>query len=65
MLWFNLHPKFWKLCGYNIKLFNLFARDVEEGPWWGIGIFQINSRHLFYIGHSGVCILFVWILGAP
>jgi len=38
------------------KLLNWF----DNGPHnWGYGIFQIGTRHLFFIGSDGVSIFFI------
>ena len=58
--WFNLNPKpNLQIRGSYIKWFNCFDRDSNSGHFWGLGLLQINKRHLFYIGHSGISILFI------
>ena len=56
MNWFNAgFGQFGKF-----KVFNLFNRVAKDGEhWWGVGICQYGNRHLFYIGHSGVSILWI------
>lgn len=47
-----------------VKLWNLFRRCAADGDhWWGAGLLQIDTRHLAYVGHTGVCVGFVWVLG--
>lgn len=48
--WFNLHPKFFKVFGWRLKVFNLFCRVMDEGWCFGAGLFQCNGRHLIYLG---------------
>ncbi len=50
LTWFNLHPKFFHVLGLRFKWFNLFCRVFDEGWCWGVGLIQVNGRHLFYIG---------------
>ncbi len=58
--WFNLNPNFQgKIFGQNFKWFNCFHRKSTDGLYWGFGIFQIGKRHLFYVGFTGVSILFI------
>lgn len=38
-------------------LFNHVTNDDQH--WWGLGVLQIGKRALFYVGHSGVSVLFV------
>jgi hypothetical protein len=50
--------------GIRVVPWNLFRRHTSDGDrWWGGGILQIGNRHLFYVGHTGVCIGFVWVAG--
>lgn len=57
--WFNASPRFVKVRGVNVRLWNLFNRNFVEGHWWGVGVLQIGSRHLFYVGHDRVYIGFL------
>lgn len=59
--WFNLNPKFnGKLFGrYLFKWFNCFRRVSVGGTYWGIGILQVENRHLFYIGFNGMSVLWI------
>ena len=58
--WFNLHPDFYTVWGLNVKLFNCFNRHTDEGEhFWGFGVLQIGSRHLFCVSTSGVSVLFL------
>jgi hypothetical protein len=42
------------------KLFNLFNRVTSDNQhWWGCGLCQYCQRHMFYVGHSGVSILWI------
>ena len=60
--WFNVSSRAFKVGSVYCKVFNCFNRvnaDDEGIHWWGIGIGQIGNRHLFYIGHSGISILYI------
>lgn len=62
--WFDIGGPCFKLnYGRRVRfvwLWNLFNRHTADGDhWWGIGVFQIGNRHLFYVGHNGVSIAFV------
>jgi hypothetical protein len=57
--WFNASPEFIKIWKHNFKLFNLFNHRAKCGHYWGVGIIQVGQRHLFYIGDSGLSILFL------
>lgn len=50
LTWFNLHPDFFNVLGLRFKFYNLFYRVFDEGWCWGVGLIQINGRHLFYLG---------------
>jgi hypothetical protein len=53
--WFNWSgPRF---CG--VRLWNLFNRRSTDGHFWGVGILQWRKRHLCFIGHCGVSVLFI------
>lgn len=42
------------------KLFNLFHRVVNTGQrFWGIGVCQYKRRHFFFVGTSGISILWI------
>jgi hypothetical protein len=50
--------------GIYVVLWNLFRRvTAEDGTWWGIGLLQIERRHLAYVGSSGLCLAFLWLTG--
>jgi hypothetical protein len=64
MTWFNWSAPALVVGHHNqrvayIWLWNLFNRVSDQGHWWGVGLLQINNRHLFYIGDAGVSILFL------
>lgn len=40
-------------------LWNLFNRVSRDGHTWGVGVLQVQNRHLFYVGSGGVSICFV------
>jgi hypothetical protein len=43
-----------------MRLYNCFNHHTADGEhWWGVGILQIARRHLFYVGDSGISILFL------
>lgn len=43
-----------------IRAWNLFNCRTRDGyHYWGAGILQINGRHLLYVGHEFVSVLFV------
>lgn len=62
--WCNVGgPVIWCTCSnlkrIRIKLWNAFNRETLDDHYWGYGLLQIGSRHLFFVGHSGVSILFI------
>ena len=58
--WFNANPNLNRTKkGTYWSLFNLFNRVSNQGHFWGFGVLQIGSRHLFFIGSEGVSILFI------
>lgn len=58
--WFNLGCPKIKVFGRNVWLWNCFNRKTSDGDhWWGVGLLQVGSRHLFFVGHCGVSVLFV------
>ena len=57
--WFNVGSPALLLNRLYIRAWNLHNRVSTDGHFWGIGILQISSRHLFYIGHDSVSILFI------
>jgi hypothetical protein len=46
------------IIGY-VWLWNLFNRVSTDGHFWGVGVLQIQNRHLFFIGDQGISILFI------
>lgn len=60
--WFNISAPYWLIGPVRLRLWNLFNRRAQDGHYWGLGLLQINGRHLLYIGHSGVGLFF---LGMP
>ncbi len=57
---FNISPRFIHTFGVIWKPYNCFNRVTSDGDhWWGIGLFQIQGRHLFYIGSAGLSVLFI------
>jgi hypothetical protein len=40
-------------------LWNLFNRVSTDGHFWGVGVLQIQNRHLSYIGSNGISICFI------
>jgi hypothetical protein len=60
--WFNISSQSYMWRGSFLKLINLFNRenpDNSDDHWWGFGLLQVNQRHLFYIGHSGISIFWI------
>lgn len=56
----NAHLRYFGKKHLYFKLFNFFNRHTADGDhWWGLGFLQLNKRHLFYVGHSGVSVLFI------
>lgn len=61
--WFNVSAPMLKVCDRYVRLWDLFKRRSASGHWWGIGIVQIGSRHLFFIGRvQGYPAREVWAL---
>ena len=65
--WFNVSGPCFKLAWRRrvnfLWLWNCFNRRTADGDhWWGVGVLQVGHRHLLYMGHSGISILF---LGRP
>ena len=42
-----------------VWLWNLFNRISTDGHFWGVGVLQIQNRHLLYIGYNGISICFI------
>lgn len=67
--WFNvsapmwLLPVRWRHWVDAVVLWNLFNRVSVDGHWWGVGVLQLGHRHLAYVGHTGFCLGFVWLVG--
>jgi hypothetical protein len=60
MRWFNISAPVIRIRGNHIRLWNLFNRHTSDGDhWWGIGILQVNRRHLVFVGFCGVYFFFV------
>jgi hypothetical protein len=58
--WFNISAPPTRPFGVFVRAFNAFNRRCADGDhYWGFGLLQIGHRHLFYVGHSGVSVLFV------
>jgi hypothetical protein len=62
--WFNLSAPLWIIHFRRIALafclWTLFNRRCADGDhYWGVGLLQIDHRHLFCIAHSGISILFI------
>lgn len=58
--WFNAGSPRLKIAGRNVWLWNLFNRHTSDGDhWWGIGVLQIGQRHLLFVGHCGISVLFI------
>lgn len=58
--WFNAGSPNLKIRGRNVWLWNAFNRYTSDGEhWWGGGLLQVGRRHLLYVGHSGVSVLFI------
>lgn len=66
--WFNASAPRLRVGRTIIRLWNLFNRvvlDKNDQPyqhWWGFGLLQVGTRHLFYVGSGGIRVLF---LGGP
>lgn len=48
-----------------VRMWNLFNRRTTDGHFWGLGVAQIQSRHLFAVIKGqrlcvDVCFLHVW-----
>lgn len=60
--WFNLGGPCFKVGTRLVWLWNAFNRHTADGDhWWGVGLLQIGNRHLLYVGHNGVSVLFVGV----
>lgn len=60
--WFNLSGPCFKIGTrpYFFWLWNAFNRVTNDDQyWWGFGLFITGGRALFYVGHSGISILFL------
>jgi hypothetical protein len=81
LTWFNASSKVYNV---SIRLFSLFYRSPNSVDWheplWGVGVLQVGSRHLFYVGRDFscrrskkdyvatgfvLCALFVWLRQEP
>lgn len=71
--WFNISTPVWHLNlgghKYLVKLFQVFNRhDATGDHYWGIGLLQVGSRHLLWLGNqgrearrTGIRLLVLWI----
>lgn len=50
MHWFNVSAKPQTIKGHTIRLWNFFKRRSTAGHWWGVGLLQIGTRSLFFVG---------------
>lgn len=57
--WFNLSAPVWHLAGRRVRLWNLFNRNATDYHWWGVGLLQINGRHLLYLSSGGFYAFFI------
>ena len=60
--WFNVGAPAFRIGkrGPLVVLWNLFNHHTNTGEhWWGAGLLQVGNRHLFYVGYSGVSLLFI------
>lgn len=48
--WFNASAKPLLIKGRSVRLWNLFKRRSTEGHWWGVGLLQVGTRHLLFLG---------------
>jgi len=51
-MWCNVSAKPLHVRGRIVRLWNLYHRRSTEGHWWGVGILQIDRRHLFFVGRT-------------
>ncbi len=63
--WFNIGAPMIRIDGptqrgIHVWLWSCFNRRCADGDhYWGVGLLNINGRHLFYVGHENIDILFV------
>ena len=64
--WFGLSAPLWWIPfpwkqsrRIPLRLFTCFNRQSHELNNWGVGLLSIDGCHLFYVGKSGIRILFV------
>jgi hypothetical protein len=58
--WFNASSPALLVGNVYLRAWNVFNRVCADGNhYWGIGVLQIQRRHLFYIGDSAVSVLFM------
>ena len=50
--WFNASAPVWRVNGRMVRLWNLFKRRSTDGHWWGVGLLQIDSRSLLFVGRT-------------
>ncbi len=50
--WFNLSAPMVKVGQRYVRLWNLFNRRSTDGHWWGVGLVQIGTRHLAFVGRE-------------
>jgi len=62
--WFNAGARIWRIGRLNVRFWNLFNRRSTDGHFWGIGILQVNERHLLYIGFDKISALWIKPKGA-
>lgn len=69
--WFNIGSGAWKIRRgrdliAHVWLWDCFNRRCADGDhYWGVGLLNINGRHLLYIGHEHADVLFARVWRAP
>jgi hypothetical protein len=52
MHWFNVSAPAFRVGRHRVRLWNLFRRRSTAGRWWGVGLLQIDNRHLLFLGRT-------------
>jgi len=50
--WFNASAPTWRVRGRVVRLWTLFKRRSNAGHWWGLGLVQIEGRHLLLVART-------------
>jgi hypothetical protein len=60
--WFNISYGPCRVGRFLFWPWVAFNRRSTDGHWWGVGLLQVNDRHLLYLGHTGIDVFWVGLM---